>query len=227
MVAIVVSALVIVADLRASGGEPATAAPPESAPTAAPDGEPAPPTTLADVLPSAERTDGLVGTYGLAPSSTLTQLATVTTSHPQCGGIFTPGTASAYADSPKTAVVIQSYRLPSYEHADAVVQAVVQFRDAAAADAFVEGEQRRWTACERIWITEQPQLPGFFTGVVTVRDGVVLAGTTAGRDNFEWLCQRGLTAADDVVIDVKVCNFGGSDKADVLANYIADRVEAR
>lgn len=227
-VAIVVSAVVVVVDLTRPGSDPAET--PASQPTPAAtddDGAPVGPAALSDVLPDAERIDALVGVSGLIESSTLTQPSIGTTTHPQCGGIFAPGTATAYADSPMTAVAIQSFRLPTYEYADAVVQAAVQFPDAAAAGAFVAREQQRWTACERTWVNDAPHPPGFFAGSITERDGVVLAGPTPRDGNYEWTCQRGLTAADDVVVDVKVCNFGGSDKAGVLATHIADRVRTR
>ena len=179
------------------------------------------------MLLGADHLNSLLTMAGLQESGRFAQPGTAAIDRPECGGAVDPATESAYADSGMTAVAGQSYRLPNYQHADAVVEALAVFPDATAATAFAAKETTRWKLCERALVTVEPSGPTVPVGEVTLVDDVLQTSATSNPGSYGWLCQRALTAVDNAVADVKVCNFGGTNAAGDLATAIANRVRTR
>jgi hypothetical protein len=109
------------------------------------------------------------------------------------------------------------------------VQAVVVFSSEQDADAFFTASAQSWPACaNRQYSYAQPGFPDQVWTVGPVsKAGAILSATESLGGNWLWeSCQRALTVANNVVIDVEACSKKRSDSQSDSAINIAREIAA-
>jgi hypothetical protein len=103
---------------------------------------------------------------------------------------------------------------------------VVLFSSAHDAGAFFTASAQQWPACSNRQFIQT--VPGradvvWTVGPVTNMNGT-LSTTETGRSNRSTTCQRALTVANNVAIDVNACSTNPADSAVNIAHQIAAKV---
>ncbi|ORA31982.1 sensor domain-containing protein [Mycobacterium aquaticum] len=150
---------------------------------------------------------------------------------------FVLGAEREHAGSGSTAVRRQNLKSTDSD-ADkgkdfSLTQAVVAFPDADSAQKFVSTTKDKWQQCVgktfQVTMTGDtpPTVDSWRNGDVSDSDGVVLWSITKlGSDAGGWTCHDGLSARDNVVVEVGLCD----DKSDPqfvgeLAAKIGDKID--
>ena len=150
------------------------------------------------------------------------------TSPHQCLEVSNMGQDKVYADTGWLAVRIQGVREPVDHFQHLAHQAVVSFPHASDADAFMVSAARAFLGCanQRYTYRGENSDPDtvWDSGQVANTDGVLaISATQEGGDG--WTCQRGLTAARNIVADIMTCSSNPAHSAAVtIARGIADKV---
>ena len=138
---------------------------------------------------------------------------------------------TVYAGSGWGAVRGQVLHEPDDTWTHRVVQGVVLFSSAHDADAFFTASAQRWPACSNRQYTYRgrPTHTAVWTvGPVSNTNGTLSATTTlAGGNSYSGnghACQRALTVANNVAIDVTACSAAQSNAAVNIAHQIAAKV---
>ncbi len=103
-------------------------------------------------------------------------------------------------------------------------EAAVSFPSATGAAKFFTASSQRWPACANQ--TYKYKTDTWTTGPVSNTNGVLSATTTQEGENG-WACQRALTVANNVAVDVKSCSYNPGDSAVTVADQIAAKIAAR
>lgn len=110
-----------------------------------------------------------------------------------------------------------------------VIQFVVGFADAGAAQDYLQDSATAWAACAGQEVTDSEtdsgvEVVAVLGEVSRTDDGVI--SIVNSRRGADWACQRGLGAHRNVVIDTVVCASGGAtDGAVDLVNEIAENID--
>ncbi len=187
---------------------------------------------LEGLLLSAEQINAAIGTTGMTLASTSTNMSddSGSVSDKACLSQIIPSESPVYEGSGWSAMYSQLLAEPVDKRAHFVVQQVVLFSSAHDAEAFFATSAQRWPACANRKFTVT--LPGqaeqeFDVGSVSNTNGTLSA--TESPAGARWgICQRALTVANNVAIDVMACTrevFGSqSDAAVNIARQIAAKV---
>jgi hypothetical protein len=141
--------------------------------------------------------------------------------------------ASVYAGSGWRAFREQALREPNEDKAPHWVdQGVVLFSSAHDSDAFFTASAQQWLACgNRQYTWAKAGLPDavYTVGPVANTNGTLSATQTRGGDSYwTWAsCQRALTVANNVIIDVDACTGNQSDSLSDAASNIAYQIAAK
>jgi serine/threonine kinase PknH len=149
-----------------------------------------------------------------------------------CLPMSSPAEAAAYAGSGFSAVRSQVLLLqePGHGPTHRVVQAVVLFSSAQDAGAFFTASAQRWPACANRQFTETyPRQPDavWSVGPVSNTNGTLSATQTEVSPQPAIKgsgCQRALTVANNVAIDVRACSGNPADSGVNIAHQIAAKV---
>ena len=149
-----------------------------------------------------------------------------------CRPVDGPLIASVYVGSGWTAFREQSLQEPGNTPTHSVAQAVVLFSSAQQAGAFFTASAQQWPACaNRQYTFTQAGKPDrvYTVGPVSNTNGTLSATETVGPPaNWVWeSCQRALTVANNVVIDVGACRKNRSDSQSDAAVNIAHQIAAK
>jgi hypothetical protein len=120
----------------------------------------------------------------------------------------------------------QEIREPGDALAHDVGQVVVLFSSAHDAGAFFTASAQRWPACanRQFTVTQAGQpIRVLSVGPVSNTNGTLSATKTYEGSN-RWICQRALTVANNVAIDVSACSANPTDSAVNIAHQIAAKV---
>jgi hypothetical protein len=156
-----------------------------------------------------------------------------------CLPLDSPLIAPVYAGSGWTAFREQALQDPGdtsgSELTHLVDQGVVLFSSAHDAGAFFTASAQRWPACANRQyhdaVAGKPDVV-LTVGPVSNTNGTLSASSTAGGGNssltWNWnSCQRALTVANNVVIDVLACSGNRSDSQSDAAVNIAHEIAAK
>jgi hypothetical protein len=189
---------------------------------------PVPASALGGLLLSAGDIDAVMGTHGMVAHPPFTILAQHSNLLPNrnCLGIWQVGESAIYDHSSLTGFRGQDLRQPDTDTWDAmVVQAVVSYPTADAAQAFFSESADRWSKCTNhhvnMTVNDQPQRKLFF-GNLTKTDTELSMPVTRGEN--ERSCQRVLSVVSNIILDVAACNHDATDQAATIAQKIKDRV---
>lgn len=236
-VVLLAGAAVGVTMLRHRSDEHAKAAAPPPAPTtSAPPPTPVPPMdpkAIDALLPPAEQVAQIMGASQLAIFKSMDSLANENAVMPdtKCVGAYAPGVVNVYADSGYTAIRIQAVHEPGEAAVNfEIVQAVVEFPTADAAQKLFTDQTMHWLSCSGTDFTltypnVSPQVWRF--GPLITRPTYISMkhGPTDPKDNpQQGGCQRALAVSNNVIADVWACRASVNNQAVDLANAILAKV---
>ncbi|OBH09800.1 hypothetical protein A5695_23320 [Mycobacterium sp. E1747] len=143
---------------------------------------------------------------------------------PECAGTWAPGMAQVYRDT--RFIDAQSAELhgPGDAYVKLTLQSLVAFPTAKDAGVVFEDLTRKWDHCARTEVLVNRHEGGTIAvGDPRVVDNTLLVSwdKTGGTG---WGCQRALMPRSNVVIDMRVCDYGGSNQAPELVNKVASRI---
>lgn len=119
----------------------------------------------------------------------------------------------------------------SSDHPDSLVQAVVNFPDATAAQEFVESSKAAWRRCadrsinlKRVAETNAAS-EYWTTGELSeTAGGIRMSWTREGADG--WYCHDSMTPHNNIVIELEVCGRSSSQPLDDATAQITENIEA-
>jgi serine/threonine protein kinase len=183
---------------------------------------PPPPNALNGLLLSVDQINTAMGATGMIAVGTMTALTdnSFAVSDPACLPLSGAAEAKAYANSGYSAVQAQ---VVAKAQQNALNQAVVLFPSAQAASAFFTASTQGWQACSnrQFTLSANGMSQVNTVGPVSNTDGTLSA--TVAPANSLGVCERALTAANNVVIDVTAC-LGPTGTAVNIAHQIAAKV---
>jgi serine/threonine kinase PknH len=198
---------------------------------ATPRTSPVPRAALDGLLLSPDQISTAVGATGMTVAEYKTTMYDDSTNvaDPACRSLAGSLMAQAYAGSGWSALREQILRDAGDTWPHHVDQGVVLFPSARAASGFFTASAQQWPACSNRLVTysEAGQPDNVYNvGPVSNINGTLTYSTTQPAINTGvWACQRALTAADDVVIDIYACSWNpAGDAATDIAHQIAAKV---
>ena len=149
-----------------------------------------------------------------------------------CVPLFGPVEMLAYAGSGSGAVHGQIVGEPTHSRevlpTHQVLQYVVSFSSAHDADAFFTTSAQRWPACSNRQYTHTFGGGAVWTvGPVSNTNGTLSATRIMDAGNVSLTCQRALTVANNVAIDIEACTINGSASLGDAAVNIAHQIAAK
>jgi serine/threonine kinase PknH len=229
VVTVAILAIGIFAYLSRSQSHPPEAAIAQSVAPSGPTVSPVAETALQGLLLSPDQLDTAVGATGMTVTGTLTALPDGSGQVPDkaCVPLEGAGQATVYAGSGFTAVSGQ--RAADQPHAHLVEQIVVLFASAQDARAFFAASAQRWPACanrQHDETTPAGQTEAHTVGPVSNTNGTLSATITGvlARNGSSGACERALTVANNVAIDIDACGENPSSAAVNIADQIAAKV---
>lgn len=148
-----------------------------------------------------------------------------------CLAIAGAAQQGVYAGAGWTALHGQVLREPptARQWSHFATQAVVLFRDAAAASGFLGAQRESWSGCSnREMRYAQPLPPDQIWSVgPTTSDRDLLTVSREQRSPQRWFCQRALSVHANVGVDVEACSLDGpTGAAAAIARRIGERLPA-
>jgi hypothetical protein len=188
---------------------------------------------LERLLLSPDQINTAMGTSGLTVGGTTGAMVDVApqVSDEACLPIATPAGAKVYEGSGWSTVVGQEIREPGNFFRHGLDQFVVSFPSAQEAGAFFTASTQSWQACANGEYTMSMMGQNMVqtVGPVSNTDGTLSVTHTQQHGNGTYACQRALTVANNVVIDVAACTLSQPDSAppsDAAVN-IAHQIAAK
>lgn len=185
---------------------------------------------LSAVLLTASEVDAAMAATGMAADATQSTLVddSAYTTPSACLAVSSMGQDHVYAGTGWTAARMQSIHEPRDDYDHLAHQAVVEFPTSAAADAFLTASaQKEWPACAPGHYTYSPgagqDTTDWEVGPAIEKDHV-LTVTITERGSDSWACQRALTSALNLAIDVLTCSANPQNTAATIADQIAAKV---
>ena len=197
-------------------------APPSSPTSTAPRSPPPAPGTLNGLLLSVDQINTAMNTAGMTSVGTMTEMPDNSSwiSDQACLPLSAAVQAKVYAHSGYSAVQAQIVAKPQQNTVD---QAVVSFPSAQQAAAFFTASAQSWAACSdrQFTLSANGNSQQQTVGAVSDTNGT-LSGTVTPANSLG-VCERALTVANNVAIDVTTC-MGPRGAADNIAHQIAAKV---
>lgn len=136
---------------------------------------------------------------------------------------------AAYKNSGWTAVHVQHLSDHAANPDNIVYQAVIAFPDGQHSQDLFNAQTAEWARCDdrRVDLHDpwDPQSHYWALSKTSNVDGV-LAITRIEEDDPRWACQRALTIANNIAIDVSTCDYSDpNDPAVQIAKQIAQNIE--
>jgi serine/threonine-protein kinase len=222
----IVAAVAVVLVVIASGvGIWLVARPKPEPPQAAPLG----PERLSGLMLSPADINTVMGSSSMQPGKpiTSTDSSAVTVSAPDCQGALYTTQDPVYAGTGYSAVsgLVSSEAGDNYDHW--VNQAVVLFPSADKAKSFVQNSAEKWKGCAGKTVTVTNKSKTYRWTFAQVQGGppkVTLMDTQEGADG--WECQRALSVANNVVVDINACGYHISDQGGQIADKILAKIDS-
>jgi hypothetical protein len=187
--------------------------------------------SLSAMVLSPHAVDELMGTSGMTPHGTVTQMGDHRDLLPNlnCLGVWQVDEVGVYGASGWGALRQVMMRSPDNESwDDLVVQSVVAYHSIDDARKFFEESAARWSKCTdhkvNITVNGTP-LPKWKSGELTKTDNRLAIPVTRGSDAQTRACQRVLSIAANVIVDVQACTPPQQTPV-TQADAIADTIES-
>ncbi|MEB4210216.1 serine/threonine-protein kinase PknH/PknJ [Mycobacterium sp. 94-17] len=222
----IIAAVVVVLVVIAGGvGIWLAVRPKPQPPQAAPLG----PERLSALLLGPADVNTVMGSSSMQPGKpiTATDSSSVTVSAPDCQGALYTTQDPVYAGTGYSAVsgLVSSEPGDNYDHW--VNQAVVLFPSADKAKSFVENSAEKWKGCAGKTVTVNNKSKTYrwtFAQVQGEPPRITLIDTQEAADG--WECQRALSVANNVVVDINACGYHISDQGGQIADKIVAKIDS-
>ncbi|MCV7099590.1 sensor domain-containing protein [Mycobacterium palustre] len=182
------------------------------------------------MLLNTEQVNTTMGATGMTveDGKNYTQMSTGEGTPAECAAVAIPAAAPAYAGSGWTGYQGQVLFEPGDQPAHYVDQDVVAFPSAGQATGFYRHAAELWRGCANRSYAADPPDPGksgtWDVGPVDDSGGTLTA-TRRSERHVGWRCQRALTVANNVVIDVMACAYSEANGfAAALAKQLAANI---
>jgi serine/threonine kinase PknH len=191
--------------------------------------KPVPMAALDGLLLSPGQINSAMGATGMGITGTYTELvdSSATIAQPECRTVNDPMEASSYTGSGWTALRKQRLQQPPQGtamdyYAD---QGVALFSSADNAATFFAASAKRWPTCSNRTYIDNASNDSWTwnAGPVSNTDGTLSVNLTEEGGNG-WGCQRVLTIANNVAIDLLTCSYNPTNAAVNIAHQIAAKV---
>jgi hypothetical protein len=182
------------------------------------------PEKFKDLLLSPAELDDILHTQGL----TLYQggksgLFIDTADPPDCAGIWAPGMAQVYGGTRFIDAQTDELHGP-VQYVKLTLEALVAYPSSADASAVFQDIVHKWDHCANTEVLVHRREGGTIAvGDPKMLDGMLTVSWTK-TGGTGWGCQRALKTRSNIVIDMRVCDFGGSTQAPELVDKVASRV---
>lgn len=183
---------------------------------------------LSGLLLSPSDINAVMGSSTMHPGKPITSTdnSSVTVSTPDCQGALYTTQDPVYAGTGYTSVsgLVSSEPGDNYDHW--VNQAVVLFPSAAKAKGFLENSAEKWKGCAGKTVTVTNKSKTYRWTFAQVQGGppkITLMDTQEGADG--WECQRALSMANNVIVDINACGYRISDQGSQIADKIVARID--
>jgi serine/threonine-protein kinase len=197
-------------------------APPSSPTASTPQAPPPAPNALDRLLLSVDGINTAMGTTGMSAAGTMTEMSDNSSwvSDQACLPLSAAAQAKVYAGSGYSAVHAQVIAKAQQSMVD---QAVVLFSSAQQAGSFFTASSQSWQACSnrQFTLTANGNSQVNTVGPVSNINGTLSATVTPA--NSLGVCERALTVANKVAVDVTAC-VGPPGAAVNIADQIAAKV---
>ena len=197
-------------------------APPSSPTPSTPQSPPAPPNVLDGLLLSVDQINTAMGTTGMSSVGTMTAMPdnSFLVSDQACLPLSSAAQAKVYAGSGYSAVRVQ---VVAKLQQNVVDQAVVLFPSPHDAGSFFTASVQSWQACSdrQFTIAANGNSQVHTVGPVSNTNGTLSATVTPA--DSPGVCERALTVADNVAMDITAC-LGPQGAAASIAHQIAAKV---
>jgi serine/threonine-protein kinase len=177
---------------------------------------------LEGLLLTPSQIDGAMGAAGMTASEVVAKMGDMSpgVSPKACLPVAFPGQSPVYAGSGFSAVRQQEAHDPEFSRE--LLQTVVLLPSAHDAGVFLTASAQSWPACSSRFQNRDKLVN---VGPVTNESGTLSATFNYPASNGEHRCQRALTVANNVVIDVLACRV--NDSTSTTGINIARQVAAK
>ncbi|WP_374024978.1 serine/threonine-protein kinase PknH/PknJ [Mycobacterium sp. HNNTM2301] len=197
-------------------------------PKPAPAPDPIPAERLSALLLGASDINSVMGSSTMEPGKPIQSMdnSSLTVSQPDCQGALYTTQSPVYSGTGYSAVsgLVSSEPGDNYDHW--VNQAVVLFPSADKAKAFLETSAGKWKGCagKTVTVTNKGKTYRWtFSQVQGDPPKLAVLDTQEGADG--WECQRAMSAANNVVVDVNACGYHISDQGTQIVDKIVAKVD--
>ena len=184
---------------------------------------------LSTLLLNASEINSAMSATNMTPGDPITTMAksSLTLSAPACQGVLYAAQEPQYVGTGYTGVsgLVSSESGDDFDHW--VHQAVVSFPSADKADAFVQTSQDKWKACsgKTITVTNTSKNKTYSWTVSSVSGHPPRITAESIQEAAKgWQCERAMSVANNVVIDINACAYKLNDQAGAIADKIAAKV---
>jgi serine/threonine kinase PknH len=195
---------------------------------APPPPDPITPDRLSALLLGSSDINSVMGSSNMQPGRPILTMDStpVTLSSPNCQGALYTTQDSVYAGTGYTGVsgLVSSEPGDDYDHW--VNQAVVLFPSADKAKAFLQTSADKWKTCSGKTVRVDNSGKTYrwtFSQVNNNPPRITVINTQEGADG--WVCQRAMSEANNVIVDVNACGYHISDQGSQVADKIVAKVD--
>ncbi len=182
---------------------------------------------LSSLLLSPAEVNSVMGASNIQPGKPITSMdaSPVTLSLPECQGALYTSQDPVYSGTGYTAISGLVASEPGDNNDHWVNQAVVSFPSAAKASSFVETMAGKWKNCagKTVTVTNKSKTYRWtFAQVVGSPPRITMLETQEGAEG--WECQRVMSVANNVIVDINSCGYHITDQGGALADKIVDKI---
>jgi serine/threonine kinase PknH len=182
---------------------------------------------LSGLLLSPSDINAIMGASSMEPSKPITSMDTsgVTLSSPDCqSGLYT-SQEPVYAGTGYTGVSALVSAEPGDNNDHWLNQAVVLFPSTDKARSFLQNINEKWKGCagKTVTVTNKGKTYRWtFAQVIGEPPKIAMLETQEGADG--WECQRALSVANNVIVDINACGYKITDQGTQVADKIIAKV---
>ncbi len=202
---------------------------PEPAPVAKP--IPPDPDRLSALLMSSSEVNALMGATNMTGGKPITSMETSssTIAPSNCLGVLYTSQTATYNGTGYTGIsgIVYSENGDNFDHW--VNEGVVAFPSADKAKAFQQTASDAWKACAGKTVTvtnnKGKTYRWTFTQITGAPPKMIMTDTQEGADG--WTCQRAMSQANNVIVDINACSYHIGDQAGQVADKIVDKINSQ
>lgn len=179
------------------------------------------------MLLTSSEVNAVMGASNMQPGKPITSMdsSPVTLSQPGCQGALYTSQDPMYGGSGYTGVSGLVLAEPGDSNDHWVNEAAVAFPSADKANAFLQSALDKWKACagKTITVTNKGKVYHWtFTEISGQPPKITVVDTQEGADG--WSCQRAMSVANNVVVDINACGYKIGDQGGEIADKIVAKV---